>query len=194
MKRRFIWRGVVLVSLALLVAGATVTAGSIGYERYRLGETVMFKVEDQRQCFWSCCCCCQPTCTGTQVTGWRIADASGNIVYSVAHDVPVVASTWQGSWSQVDSTGVAVAAGCYTLYVDTSAGTLSRCLYLYDPCSGCCGSCCGWSWCGWGWCGWSRCGCGTQSTITSCCYRTSLVLVRPTTGCCTSLYQWPCCP
>lgn len=192
MKKRFVWGSAVLVGLVLLVAAASATAGSFGFEEgcYKVGETILFKVEDQQRCFWGCCCsCCQPSCTATQVVGWRITDASGNIVYSVVHDVPVLASTWQGSWSGVDATGAIVVAGSYTLYVDTSVGTLSRCLRLYDPCGDCC---CNRCW-GWSGCGWSRCGCELQSTITSCGCRTTLVLVKQTTGCCRSLFWWPCC-
>lgn len=87
------------------------------------------------------------------------------------------------------ASGASIPPGYYTLYVDTSVGTLSRCLYLYDPCCGCC----------WGWssCGWSRCGSGSQSTITSCGCRTSLVWVEEETPCCHLFFRWPCgssCP
>lgn len=208
MRKRFVWGSVVLVGLVLLAAAASTTASSFStrYGRYTLGETILFRVEDQQRCGWGLCgCCCQPPCAETQVMGWRVADASGNIVYSVVHDVPVLASTWQGSWAQIDSGGASVSAGSYTLYVDTSVGTVSRCFYLYEPCCGSCcsSSCCGWSRCGcgwgfcsWGWsrCGWSRCGCGQQSTITSCGCRTSLVLVKQSTSCCYSRSLWPCCP
>ena len=183
-KKRIVWRSSVVIGLVLLAVAvsATASAFSTSYGRYKLGETILFKIEDQQRCGWGCCCnCCQPACTQTQVLGWRIADSSGNIVYSMVYDVAVLASTWQGSWSQVDSVGAAVAAGSFTLYVDTSAGTLSRCLYLYDPCCGCC----------WGW---SRCGCGQKTTITNCCCSTSLVFVQQSTSCCFSLFRWPCCP
>ena len=220
MRKRLIWGSVVLVGLVLLATAASTAASSFStwygrytlsssstwYGRYTLGATISFKVEGQQRCSWGCCCsCCQPSCTETQVTGWRVADASGSVIYSVVHDAPVLASTWQGSWTQIDSGGASVSAGSYTLYVDTSVGTLSRCLYLYEPCCGsccsssCCGSSrcgCGWGLCSWGWsrCGWSRCGCGQQSTITSCGCRTSLVLVKESTSCCYSRSLWPCCP
>jgi len=185
-KKRFVWPGVVLVGFLVVVAvmGAASTPSSVWYGRYRVGETVLFKVEDQKVFCW-CCCCCQPTCPETQVLGWHVSDSSGGIIYSVVNDEPVPASIWQGSWSQINSLGASVAAGYYILYVDISVGTLSRCLYLYDPCCGCC----------WGWssCGWSRCGCGSQSTITSCCGRTSLVWVEEEQPCCHLFFQWPCC-
>lgn len=190
MKKRFVWSGVVMVGLLVIAAvmGAASTSSSVWCERYRVGETMLFKVEDQNVFCWSCCCC-QPACTETQVSGWHVSDSSGGIVYSVVNDEPVPASIWQGSWSQINSLGASVAPGYYTLYVDTSVGTLSRCLYLYDPCCGCC----------WGWssCGWSRCGSGAQSTITSCCCRTSLVWVEEETPCCHLFFRWPCgssCP
>lgn len=188
MKKRFVWPGVVLVGLLLIAAvmGAASTSSSVWSGRYRVGETVLFKVEDQKVFCW--CCCCQPACPETQVLGWHIADSSGGIVYSVVNDAPVPASIWQGSWSQINSLGASVAAGYYILCVDTSVGTLSRCLYLYDPCCGCCWGCCGWSCCGW-----SRCGCGPQSTITSCCSRTSLVWIVEEAPCCHLFFRWPCC-
>ena len=191
MKKRFVWGSAVVIGVVLLAmtASATASAFSTSYGQYKLGETILFKIEDQqrRSWGWGCCnSCCQPACTAMQVMGWRIADASGNVVYSVVHDVAVVASTWQGSWSQVNSVGIPVTAGSYTLYVDTPAGTLSRCLYLSDPC---CGGCWGWSGCGW-----SRCGCGQQTTITNSCCTTSLVFMQQSTSCCFSLFRWPCCP
>ena len=196
MKKRFVWGSAVVIGVVLLAmtASATASAFSTSYGRYNLGETILFKIEDQQRGSWGwgCCnSCCQPACTATQVMGWRIAGSSGNVVYSVAHAVPVLASTWQGGWSQVNSVGTAVAAGSYTLYVDTSAGTLSRCLNLSDPC---CGGCWGWSGCGWSGCGSSRCGCGQQATITNCCCTTSLVFMQQATRCCFSLFRWPCCP
>jgi len=219
-KKRFVWSGVVLVGLLVIAAvmGAASSSSSAWSGRYRVGETVLFKVEDQKVCCW-CCCCCQPACPETQVLGWHVSDSSGGIIYSVVTDGPVPASIWQGSWPQINfsaaaaqasaqaaasatataqassaagastssayASGAFVPPGYYILYVDTSVGTLSRCLYLYDPCCGCC----------WGWssCGWSRCGCGSQSTITSCCCRTSLVWVEEEQPCCHLFFRWPCC-
>jgi len=223
-KKRFVWSGVVLVGLLVIAAvmGAASTSSSVWYGRYRVGETILFKVEDEPRGWWGCCCEC--TCSETQILGWHIASSSGQTIYTVVHDAPVAASIWQGSWSQINSSaaaaqasaqaaasatataqassaagtstsstyasGAAVPPGYYILYVDTSVGTLSRCLYLYDPCCGCCW---GWSSCGWSSCGWSRCGCGSQSTITSCCCRTSLVWVEEETPCCHLFFRWPCC-
>ena len=218
-KKRFVWPGVVLVGLLVIVAvmGAASTSSSVWYGRYRVGETILFKVEDEPRGWWGCCCQC--TCSETQILGWHIASSSGQTIYTVVHDAPVPASIWQGSWSQINSSaaaaqasaqaaasatataqassaagtstssayasGASVPPGYYTLYVDTSVGTLSRCFYLYDPCCGCC----------WGWssCGWSRCGCGSQSTITSCCCRTSLVWVEEEQPSCHLFFRWPCC-
>ncbi len=185
MRKRFVWSGVVLVGLVVIAAvvGAASTSSSVWSGRYRVGETVLFKVEDQKVFCW-CCCCCQPACPETQVLGWHIADSSGEGIYSVVHDAPVPASIWQGSWSQINSLGAFVAPGYYTLYVDTSVGTLTRYLCLYDPCS-CCWSlgCC-----------WSCYPCGQTSTITDCCCRASLVWVVEETPCCHLFFWWPCCP
>lgn len=184
MRRRFVWSGVVLVGLVIIAAvmGAASSSSSAWSDRYRVGETVLFKVEDQKLFCWSCCCC-QSTCPETQVLGWHVSDSSGGIIYSVVNDEPVPASIWQGSWSQINFVGASVAAGYYTLYVDTSVGTLTRCLRVYDPCS-----CC-WSL---GWC-WGCSSCEQTSTITSCCCRTSLVWIVEETPCC-QLFWRPCCP
>lgn len=184
MKHLWVRATVVLLAL-LIVAGILGQASTIYSNRYKLGETVLFKVDDSGGSWWSCCCQCD-TCSDTQVLGWRIANSSGQTIFSVVHDAPVLASTWQGSWVQVDSTGGAVAAGSYVLYVDTSVGTLSRFINLYDPCN----------YCGWSW-GWS---CNTcqqeQATITTHCYcKTSLVLARESSTCNSCwwpFFRWPC--
>jgi hypothetical protein len=56
---------------------------------------------------------------------WAGDNSSGQTIYMVVHDAPVAASIWQGNWAQINSTGVAIPAGEYMLYVDTSVGTLS---------------------------------------------------------------------
>ena len=228
MGRRLAWGSIVLVGLVLFSMVASVTAASYSTwsGRYRLGEPILFKVQDQKVCCW--CCCCQPTCPETQVFGWRIADSCGRTIYAVVHDVPVSASIWQGSWAQVDSSaaagaqasaqaaasatatgqsatavatgiatssayayGTSVSAGSYILYVDTSVGTLSRCLRIYDPCSYC--NCC-WS-CSCCNCCWPRTcsSCTASATITNCCCRTSLVLIAEQSTCCYPFFRWPCC-
>lgn len=177
-----------IVLVVLLVVGAVVgQAATNSNGRYKLGQTVLFKVQDSQVGWWgwgSCGCCssCQ-SCTSTQVTGWHITNSSGQTVYSVVFDAAVAASTWQGSWGQVNKDGVAVAAGTYTLYVSTSVGTLSRTVTLYDPCCGACG----WSW----W--WGCTSCNQQASITTNCYcKTTLVLEEQSSTCCGSLFSWPC--
>ncbi len=182
MKRWCLRGSVVLVLVVLLmVAGlAGEAAMRRSSERYRLGEAVLFKVEDGTTGWWWGRCC-QPPCSVSQVFGWRIADSTGQTIYAVVHDVPVAASIWQGSWTQIRSTGEAVPAGEYMLYVDTSVGTLSRSFRVYDPC--CYGH--------WGW--WRNCNwCGTTSTIvTNCFCRTTLILHREEPARCRPLFWRP---
>lgn len=188
--RRWLTRGsivlLVLLMMAVVVGQATTTASS---GRYRVGETIQFKVQNTTSGWWWGNCCCQCTCSETQILGWHIANSSGQTVYMVVHDAPVAASIWQGNWAQIDSVGAAIPVGEYMLYVDTSVGTLSRSFKLYDPCS-CCGWCCNWYWnCNW---------CNETSTITTNCYcRTSLVLLEEAQDCCWPFFRWscnPCCP
>ena len=182
----------VALGLALLlvaVSGIAGTSTSTSTAQYRLGETIRFEIEDQKTCCWCCCCCCccKPTCCDTQVLGWHITDACGVWVYSVVHDAPVSASTWEGSWPQTNSSGTQVSAGYYKLCVDTSVGTLSRCLKIYDPCRCCC-----WNPCTC----WRRCSCNEIPSIKHCCCRTSLELVIKKPRCCFP-FCWPCsssCP
>jgi len=187
------WLLVGCVALAVMVTvglvGTAATSTLFG-TRYRIGETVQFKIEDSTTWFWNCCCtsCCEETL----VLGWRIVAANGVTVYNVAHDAGVPGSAWQGSWTQIDMEGLAIGPGLYTLYVDTSAGTLSRCLTIYDPCYRCYDPC-------------STCSCEQVTAITNCSCKVSLVFVDPcrTTGC-ISLFgwfgcgcgtcTWGCCP
>ena len=173
---------VVLVAVLVLSAIA-VQAGSVYTTwtgQYKLGQTVAFKVEDSGGGWWSCCQC--NTCSQSQILGWHIANSSGQTIYTVVHDAPVPSSSWQGTWTQVDANGAAVAAGTYTLYVDTSVGTLTRFIKLYDPCNSCT----------WGW-GWACNTCQEKATIVTNCYcRTSLVLQKETTPC-SWPFWWPCC-
>gem|GEM_PF-2204921 len=184
-------RSYVLVGLVLgaVVFGSVAIAASSRCGGYRLGEPVVFMVEDQKTSGWCCCC---STCPDTQILGWRVVDASGSTVYSVEFDPVGYASDWDGTWSQTDYLGASVPAGTYTVYVETSVGVLSHSFRIYDPCS----SCCGWNRCWgsrlcWGW----RCGpCGQVATITHGCCRTSLVLTQAETPCCSFRLCSPCCP
>lgn len=161
MRRRWAWT-VGLLVVALCVAGVVATpATTLFGTRFQVGETVVFQVEDSTTWWWGCC-----ACDTTQVLGWRIIDANGMTVYSVIHDAPVASSIWQGSWTQIYADGSAVAAGRYSLYVDTSLGTLSRCFTIYDPC-GCASACTSCN----------SCTCEQVTTISSCSCRVSLVFV-----------------
>jgi hypothetical protein len=163
---------VVLASFAV-----SATTSSLFGTRFNLGTPIQFQVEDSTTWWWGCC-----SCPPSQVLGWRVTTSAGAIVYSVIHDVPVPAAAWVGTWTQVDMNAQAVTAGMYVLYVDTSAGMLSRCFTLYDPCG--CGSC--YSPC------WS-CACQEVPTITECACRTSLVFVDTCTSGCFSLFGWLGC-
>ena len=183
MRKRFVWAGVALLGLVLFTAVISAAASSsLWTERYTVGEEVLFNVEDETVCCW--CCCCQPTCEESQILGWHVSDSNGGIIYSVVHDAPVPSSVWEGSWPQIDSTGGQALAGYYYLHVDTSVGTLTRSLCIYDPCS-CCwpmGFCRNWTCC------------GQTSTITDCCCRTSLLFIEEEEPCCQLFLRWPCCP
>ena len=170
---------VLLMAVVVVGQATTVTANGC----YEVGELVQFNVQDTTRFWWWGDCCCQSSCDETQVTGWHIANSSGETIFEVLHDNdgPTAASAWQGNWAQIDSTGVEVPAGEYTLYVDTSVGTLSRSLRVYDPCSGC-------GYCNFFWnCNW----CNTTSIITTDCYcRTSLVLLKEGSDCCWPLFRF----
>lgn len=178
---RMKWLVLLGFMLCALVVGA-VAAAADQTPRYRLGEPIVFMIEDQKAFGWGCCC---TACADTQILGWRIADLSGVTVYSLRFDPPGYASDWDGTWYQSDDSGVSVPAGLYTLYVDTTAGALSRCFSLYDPC---CGSC--WYRCSVR----SSCNCGQVATITYGGCRTSLVLRQEEKTCCSFQLFRPCCP
>jgi hypothetical protein len=164
-----------LVFVLLLVSlAASASSTSLFGTRFKLGTEIQFQVQDDTV-WWLGCCACTPT----QVLGWRVTTASGQVVYSVVHDAPVPAAAWIGKWTQLDAAASAVPAGQYVLYVDTSAGTMSRCFSLYDPCG--CASC--YSPC------WS-CGCQELPTITNCACRASLVFVEACTTGCFSFFPW----
>ena len=177
--------------LVLLVAGLACGSVASTYSstaRYSLGKTVLFGVEEEKLFCLSCCwgSCCQPTPCEIEVLGWHIMNACGESVYSVVHDVAVPASTWEGSWVQVDAFGTQVAAGYYKLCVDTSAGTISRCFEIYDPCPCWLCSCCEPKprFC------WSFCSCRETPSAKLCCRRATLEFVEEKRSSCFSL----CCP
>jgi hypothetical protein len=183
--------GFVLVGLMLLI----LAAGGVAYSgctsgAYELGEEVQFKVVDRSLGWCGCCCQCAPY--ESQVSGWHIATASGETIYSVVYDGSVPSSIWEGNWSQVDASGSAVTAGCYMLYVDTTVGTLSLRFKISAPCScGCCNTMC------------SCCSCGTccQKQVQGiehkgecgACHRTNLVFIEEKdTSCCFPFFRWSC--
>ena len=127
MRSNWVRIGWVVLFLSIAV-GSAAMASSIFGTSYDLGEEIQFKVEDSTIWLWGCC-----SCADSLVLGWRIANASGQVVYSVIHDAPVSSAIWQGSWLQFDMNGSAVVAGQYKLYVDTSAGTLSRNITIGVP-------------------------------------------------------------
>ena len=188
MAKRLVLAAVTLALLVLMV-GSTATAGSLfdrATMKYRVGDAVLFRVETRKSC---CCCCC--SCADTEVLGWQVVDACGQLVHTMEYDPPGLSSTWEGTWTQIDLSGTQVPSGYYKLYVDTSAGTISRCFKIYNPCSCCCWSSC-WcrDLCSW----WSRCSCRENPTIKHCCCRVSLELVAETGTCCLSSCWLGCSP
>jgi hypothetical protein len=178
-KRWLVWGGFVLVSLVMLLAVAGAGASSLSITRYAVGESVLFQIETQNTCWWSCCGCCNCACPEIQVSGWRVVDGGGTIVYAVSLEAPIAVPAWTGSWNQANTSGVPVAAGNYVLYVDTTVGMLSRSFLIYDPC------CCCWGWL------WPCFTCEEASRITQCCCRITLTLSHEQRPC--SPCSWPCC-
>jgi len=168
-RRRWVLVGCALVIALLVSAVAASAATTLFGTRFKAGVTIQFRVEDSTTWSWGwgCCCC---GCEASTILGWRITDTGGQTIYSVMHDAPVGSTSWMGTWEQTRVDGSAVASGQYVLYVDTSVGTLSRCLTIYDPCD-CCPSAC------------YSCACQQVSTITDCGCKTSLVFVDTCTSC-----------
>ena len=215
MENRFGWRSVVLVGVVLFALAASVTAAPCGVcsVRYKLGETLSFRVEEWK----ACCCCCHPTCAETQVMGWRITDACGNIVHSVVHDVPIAASLWQGSWPEVDSAAVAQAAAqaiasptgsVYESWQKVKSAFEEYCCnagvpilpgyyMLHVDTSVGMLSCCFRLYDPCSRCCWDRCcncfPCEQSTIMTNCCWRTSLVFMTKQAPCYRSLLWQPCC-
>jgi len=184
-KRRWTSVGslVLVMVIFLSLVGAGATSSTFG-TRFRGGDPITFMVEDTSTWWWGCCAVSE-----SLVLGWRIVDSAGQPVYSVVHDAAVSASSWEGTWLQMNASGVSATVGAYTLYVDTSVGTLSRCFTIYDPCARC-----GWtSAC-------STCACNQATSITGCASRTTLVFVNTSTSRCVSPFGWfgncssPCNP
>jgi len=177
---------VLLVAILLIALMGTVATGSTLFgSRFKLGETIEFKIQDSTTWWWGCGSCCAESI----VLGWRIEDGSGMTIYATALDPVMGASMWIGTWNQVDANGLGVPAGQYKLLVDTSVGTLSRCFSLYDPCNTC-----------WGGCttACSPC-CEDLSSISECYCKTSLVFVDTCQTGCFPLFWWGgccsgCCP
>jgi len=166
---------VLVLVLALSVVG--LGSSSLFGTRFEVGEEIRFKIEDSTTWWWGCC-----SCDSSLVLGWRIVNSLEQAVYSVIHDAPVAATVWQGSWMQVDPDGVAIPAGQYKLYVDTSVGTLSRCFTIYDPCA------CNWCY------SCNPCAvCEDVTAVTNCACRTTLVFVEDCQFGCFPLFQWGCC-
>jgi len=187
MMRRFIQLSAcVVVTLAVVAPGAMAAATTA--ERYEIGTMITFAVETRDTCWW-CGCCCDPACDA-EVAAWHVADASGVWIYSVVHDAPVTAANWQGTWSQTDATGVQLAAGIYSLVVDTTGGRLSRCIELVDPCTTPCWSPCRW----WNSCCFRSRRCTETASLMTCCCEVSLVFVDEPSDC--FPFSWPCstCP
>jgi len=173
---KWAWVGVSLLSVLIVLSFVAVSASST---RFKVGEDVVFRVDDSTTWYWGCC-----SCDETLILGWRVVTSTEQVIYSVVHDAPVPASVWLGTWSQVDAGGVAVPAGQFKLYVDTSVGTMSRCLAIVDPCAR--------SWCS----PCMSCVCEGVSTITTCACRASLVFVDSCqTGCFSFplFWGWGCC-
>ncbi len=197
MRSNWVRIGLLVVVVSLFMA-ATGAASTLLGPTYDLGQEILFEVEDASTWWWGWCCY---TCEASWVHGWRVVNACGETVYTVTHEGPVASNIWQGTWSQLDMNGVSVPAGKYRLMVDTSAGTLSRCFTLRDPCA----SPCWWTtgcWCGTSCtygcgtaCYW--CGCEEVRSIQQCGCRTSLVFVDPCRETWTPFYWWgcgSCCP
>ena len=168
--------GWMVLFLSMTVGIAAMASSPFGTS-FDLGEEIQFKVEDSTTWWWGCC-----SCEESLVLGWRIVNSSQQVVYSVIHDAPVSAAIWQGSWLQFDMNGIAVAAGQYKLYVDTSVGTLSRNVTIRDP-----NAC--------GWCTSSCTSCVGEDvpTITSCSCRTTLVFVESCQTGCFPFFWWGSC-
>ncbi len=166
MKKISGWAIVILVGAVLAVTVTSVAATGPGRNVvYQLGEAIVFRVVNTPLN----CCCCQPG-PNVKILGWRITDSCGKTIHSVTYKTPILASSWQGQWPEVNLKAVSaaeakveasspgtvyqawknamttyeeywngvespVAPGWYVLYVDTTSGTLSRCLYLSDPAS-----------------------------------------------------------
>jgi hypothetical protein len=174
--RRYVGIAVVLLVLAVAVSAVATTSTLYG-TRFKAGETIQFKIEDSTTWWWGCC-----SCPETSVLGWHITNSAGQTVYNAVNDSPVPASSWVGTWAQVDANDNPVGVGQYILYVDTSVGTLSRYFTIYDPCG------CNYQY----WC--NTCEVVELPSITNCACRTTLVFIDTCQSGCFPFFWWfGCC-
>lgn len=174
--RRYVGIAVLLLVLAV-TAGAVAATSTVYGTWFKAGETVQFKIEDSTIWWWGCC-----SCQESSVLGWHITDSAGRTIYNAVNDAPVPASSWVGTWTQVDADDNPVGSGRYMLYVDTSVGTLSRCFTIYDPCG------CNYQYrC-------NACTCEELPSITDCACKTTLVFIDTSQNCCFPFFWWfGCC-
>lgn len=181
--------GIVLLAAITSVTAASCGSYSVNY---RLGETLLFKVVDQGVGCCCCQPSPTTQVLGWRITdfcgevihfvvyavpipasSWQgrwpevgigaVGKAEAQVEASAPGAVyqawQKAMSTYEEYWKGVETP---VSPGCYVLYVDTSAGTLSRCLRLYDPtnrCQGC-----------------AYCPCEHPTVRTSCYCQTTLIV------------------
>ncbi len=178
--RRYVGVALVLLVVSVAMFSAAAATSTVYGTRFKVGETIQFKIEDST-IWWGGCCCCT-SCTETSVLGWHITNSAGQTIYNAINDAPVPASSWVGTWTQIDANDNPVGAGQYMLYVDTSIGTLSRCFTIYDPCG------CNYPY----WC--NACTCEELPSITNCGCKTTLVFVDTCQNCYFPFFWWfGCC-
>lgn len=162
MKKTSGWAFVILVGIILAITVTSAASSSSSYNvKYRLGEALIFRVVNQAvNCCcqpssttqilgWRITDSCgkvihsvvyaAPIPASSWQGRWPEVDiaAVGKAEAQVEASTPgAVYQAWQKAMSTYEKywKGVEtrVSPGCYVLYVDTSAGTLSRCLRLYD--------------------------------------------------------------
>lgn len=65
---------------------------------------------------------CPCLCDEITVTGLRVLDEEGNVVYEAPGGYPIPAGEWVGRWDLVDAAGNPVPPGSHTALVETSLG------------------------------------------------------------------------
>ncbi|MCD5408934.1 protease inhibitor I42 family protein [Candidatus Bipolaricaulota bacterium] len=63
---------------------------------------------------------CPCLCDELSVTGFRVLDGEGAVIYEVPGDYPAPAGEWVGRWGLTDAAGTPVPPGSYTALVETS--------------------------------------------------------------------------